>query len=76
MKKPKQKPEKTELQKYSMYIIGCFLFAIFAYIVVMSINSAYNLEDDNKIEENIECIVENVTGLDIDLTPMTPEETK
>lgn len=37
------------------------------------INSYFGLSDDNLIEESIELYLENEMGLDIDLSPETPE---
>jgi len=37
------------------------------------LNSMLGLKDDNPIEEGIESMIEHQTGLDIDLTPGTPE---
>ena len=37
------------------------------------INKKLNIEDDNIFEEMIEIVIEEKTGLDIDLTPTTPE---
>jgi len=38
-----------------------------------SINKKLGLKDDNFIEESIESIIESNTGLDVDLTPGSPE---
>ena len=37
------------------------------------INERLDLEDDNDIEEIVEFVIEYKTGLDVDLTPSTPE---
>ncbi len=37
------------------------------------INKKMNMSDDNIIEESFESIIERQLGLDIDLTPSTPE---
>ena len=42
--------------------------------VAVGINLVFHLKDDNKIEEVLECIVQEETGIDIDFTPDSPEE--
>ena len=37
------------------------------------INSYFGVKDDSIIEETVESLIEAKTGLDIDLTPGTPE---
>lgn len=37
------------------------------------INKMFNIEDDSHIEENIERVILKETGVDIDLTPSSPE---
>jgi hypothetical protein len=39
-----------------------------------SINKYFGLEDDNLAEEASEALIEWKTGIDIDLTPSTPEK--
>lgn len=53
------------------------VFCIFAVAILLnacsSINKSIGLSDDNMIEEFVEAQIENQTGLDIDLSPSTPE---
>jgi len=37
------------------------------------INQCFGLKDDNPIEEVIEKVIESQTGIEIDLTPFSPE---
>jgi hypothetical protein len=39
-----------------------------------SINKQFGIQDDNPIEETVEEIIKVETGLNIDLTPDTPEK--
>lgn len=39
-----------------------------------SINKQFGLEDDNPIEETVEAAVMFETGLNVDLTPASPEK--
>jgi hypothetical protein len=41
-----------------------------------TINKKVGVEDDNLIEETAEFLIDQKTGLNIDLTPSTPEKTK
>lgn len=41
-----------------------------------ALNREFGLPDDNPIEETVEAEIESVTGLDIDLTPASPEGIK
>lgn len=43
-------------------------------VAIVGISSTYFLPDDNAIEEISEKIIKEETGVDIDLTPETPEE--
>ncbi len=38
-----------------------------------SINKQLGLQDDNLIEESVEAVIKVQTGLDLDLTPESPE---
>ena len=38
------------------------------------INTRFGLADDNIIEEIVEAIIHQETGIDVDLTPSTPED--
>lgn len=42
--------------------------------IVMVANEHFGAKDDNLAEEVIEEAIEITTGLDVDLTPLTPEE--
>jgi len=53
-----------------MYITA----AIVAVAVVVGIASRWWLGSDNCIEEKAEVLIEQHTGIDIDLSPDTPEE--
>ncbi len=58
-----------------------FLMKVFLAICVVAslvfgcskINQKFGMKDDNIIEESIEKIIENKTGIDVDLTPESSE---
>jgi len=41
-----------------------------------TMNKFLGLKDDNVVEEVVENVIQQETGLDIDLTPDTPEQKK
>jgi hypothetical protein len=41
--------------------------------IIIGIGSVYFYGEDNPIEEKAEQVIENETGIDIDLTPSSPE---
>lgn len=51
---------------------------MFSMILLLSscsyINSYFGLEDDNLAEEATEALIDWKTGIDVDLTPSTPEK--
>jgi hypothetical protein len=64
---------QTFLRKIFMYF-SLFLLVLGAAIGGCAmINEALILHDDNLVEEYIEIIIENETGLDLDLTPESEE---
>lgn len=54
-------------KKTLIFFLGCTLFAC------SSINEKVGLKDDNFVEEAVEVIIEEKTGIEMDLTPSTPE---
>lgn len=51
------------------------LFGAIASIALLVVSAKYlGLGDDNPIEEAVEEIIKENTGLEVDLTPLTPEE--
>ena len=50
------------------------LFAMLWATACSNLNEYFDLEDDHFIEEMFEQQIENQTGLDVDLTPDTPEK--
>jgi len=42
-------------------------------LLTVTANKVFKLEDDNELEEFVEEIIENKTGMDIDLTPDSKE---
>ena len=60
------------MREGSMLII----IAILAGAAILSAvaTKVLNLEDDNPIEQNVEDVIESYTGIDIDLTPSSPEK--
>jgi len=62
------------LRKAFMYFSG-FLIIIGASVGGCSLlNEALHIPQDNPIEEYVEAIIENETGIEIDLTPESPEK--
>lgn len=64
--------------KTSSYVIFLLLMVLFATLCMWltscsSINKMFGLKDDNVAEELIEQAIESKTGLNIDLTPSSPE---
>lgn len=55
----------------AMYVIA--ITSIFVTGCVSYLNERAGLEDDNMIEESVEFAIEGYTGMDIDLTPGSPE---
>jgi len=56
-----------------MHKLSCLLASIGALTACSGLNESVGLEDDNLIEEVAEEAVRLETGLDIDLTPSSPE---
>ena len=54
----------------------CFLFAFasFALVSCESVFNMFGMEPDNSLEEFSEEVIRLNTGVDMDLTPMTPEK--
>lgn len=49
-------------------------YFIVAAAIIVGLLSAYFWYQDNPIEETSEIIIEEQTGVDVDLTPKTPEQ--
>lgn len=45
-------------------------------VIIVGISSAYFLGDDNPVEEIAEEVIQEETGVNIDLTPNSPEPKK
>lgn len=58
---------KTYYAYISMTLIGAFIIA--ALYSCGYINKALGLQDDNAIEEGLESVIQDRTGIDVDLTP-------
>ena len=54
------------------YLLICLMTLLLS--SCSSINKYFGLEDDNLAEEASEALIEWKTGIDIDLTPSTPEK--
>lgn len=57
----------------SVFLIISLVLASVMFDACSQVNKYLNLEDDHIIEEMIEDHIEDQTGLDIDITPNTPE---
>lgn len=62
-----------EITMYSLVTLFFFIVAIAVLCGCSSLNRYFGLEDDNPIEEAIEELIRYETGIDIDLTPGSPE---
>ena len=61
----------------NLAIPGSFFVFIFIASVVLScstLNNMFKIKDDHVLEEFSEAIIKKETGLDIDLTPESPEK--
>lgn len=68
-------------KSYEQYIhwlnnIRSLSLILFFGLCLYSCNSLKNYPQDNFVEEIVEDVIEEKTGLDIDLSPFTPEEKK
>ena len=59
-----------------MNFLSKYKFMIIILAVIIGLTSVYFYGDDNVIEEVSEEIIKNETGIDIDLTPSSPENKK
>ena len=63
--------------KIKVYILISVALIIIAMILITIIGSGCSLKDypqDNIVEEKVEDLIQEETGLDIDLSPFSPEE--
>ena len=51
-------------------------YFIIAAVIIIGLLSAYFWYQDNPIEETSEIIIEEQTGINVDLTPASPENSK
>lgn len=56
-----------------MKILNVFVFCLIL-CSCSTINRQLGIEDDNPIEETVEEVIKSETGLDLDLTPDSPEK--
>ena len=54
-------------KKSLIFFIACALCSC------SSLNEEVGLKDDNLLEETVEAVIKEETGLEVDLTPSTPE---
>lgn len=59
-----------------MNFLSKYKFMIIILAVIIGLTSVYFYGDDNAIEEVSEEIIKTETGIDIDLTPSSPENKK
>lgn len=62
------------MRKYGLASILCLIGVISSVVLCVVLAKYMGLQDDNPIEEAVEEVIKEQTGLDIDLTPLTPEE--
>jgi len=53
-----------------------FLFIGIAFVAVAGLNYGFKWKNDNKVEQAIEKIVKDETGMDVDLTPFDGSNTE
>lgn len=49
---------------------------LLAGVTLVGVGSSWYLGDDNQVEEMAESYIENKTGVDLDLSPTSPEKKK
>ena len=57
-----------------MKLLTKYKYMILILVVIIGLGSVYFYGDDNAVEEISEDILKPATGIDIDLTPSTPEK--
>lgn len=57
-----------------MKLLTKYKYMILILVVIIGLGSVYFYGDDNAVEEISEDILKQETGIDIDLTPSTPEK--
>ncbi len=63
------------MKQYGLYDAGFVIFIIIVVVCAIGgIISDRYLGDDNQIEEAAEAIIKEETGVNIDLSPSTPEK--
>ncbi len=76
VKKEEKEIEKLEIPVWMKWVL-CLIIPTVAFLCLMDgcsyLNKKARLDDDNFIEEAIEHLIEEKTGLDIDLSPKSPE---
>jgi len=71
--------EEKSYMQIGKYVLGFYSILVVLGVTLYllcgcsSINKKFGLDDDNMIEELFEDLIEQKTGLDIDLTPGSPE---
>lgn len=73
-KDPEMKDEMMVAMKVKTVLVGCLLCVCVAGCVSCTwLNKKLGLRDDNIIEEAVEEAIKEETGLDVDMTPDSPE---
>ncbi|HNU60724.1 MAG TPA: hypothetical protein PKL04_00840 [Methanofastidiosum sp.] len=57
-----------------MKLLTKYKYMILILVVIIGLGSVYFYGDDNVVEEISEEIIKQETGIDIDLTPSSPEK--
>lgn len=65
--------EKKDYSGLKAVILFACVFVV-TFTACSQLNRYFGLEDDNVIEESVEKVIQGYTGMDIDLTPATPEK--
>lgn len=67
---------KTIEMKYRIIILCGMLFCLLMSILSMctSCSIMNHYKDDNDVEEFLEDVIKDKTGVDIDISPLTPEK--
>ena len=74
------KKDYSEYMQIGKYILSFYVvmmavgLSMYMLCGCTSINKKFGLSDENMLEELVEDVIEQKTGLDIDLTPVSPEK--
>lgn len=68
-----ERKEQKEIRRNQM---GSITLLVISVLVMIGGLSAVLLKDDNPVEEACEQVIKETTGIDVDLSPKSPEKTE